>query len=326
MKNGKLVGSIKEVWRYPVKSMQGEQVARCDVTKQGVVGDRGWAIKDNNADEIRGVRKIPKLLHCQATYTHEPVRDSVPAVNITTPNGERLKAGDAECEEQLSTYLKRPVSVWPLQSSWNLKHYRLKELATSKDLRNQFGTDTTPDISSISLKLMLELAVFSTPLGRYYDCYPLHILTTSSLNTMREYDADGDFNTRRFRPSFLIETEDDQPGLAEFGWVGGILIIGETLIKIETRTVRCSMPAQPQSGLLKSAPVVKALVNHTDRHLGVYATVLKEGVVKQGDSVVFYQPSLMKAAQKMEPVRRFLKKRMMDTSLALNDFVADKFK
>ncbi|MBV1921927.1 MAG: MOSC domain-containing protein, partial [Pseudomonadales bacterium] len=177
MKNGKLVGSVKEVWRYPVKSMQGEQVTQCDVTKQGVAGDRGWAIKDSNADEIRGVRKIPKLLHCQATYACEPVKGSIPTVNISTPNGKMLKAGDAECEEQLSTYLNRPVSVWPLQSPWNLKHYRLKALATSKDLRNQFGTETTPDISSISLKLMLELAVFATPLGRYYDCYPLHILT-----------------------------------------------------------------------------------------------------------------------------------------------------
>ena len=326
MKNGKFVGSVKEIWRYPVKSMQGEQVTQCDVSKQGVVGDRSWAIKDNNADEIRGVRKIPKLLHCQASYVDEPVRGSVPAVSITTPDGEMLRAGEVECEEQLSTYLKRPVSVWPLQSSWNLKHYRLKALATSKDLRNQFGTETTPDISSISLKLMLELAVFATPLGRYYDCYPLHILTTSSLNAMTEYEANGDFDTRRFRPSFLIETEGDQSGLAEFGWVGGILIIGETLIKIETRTVRCSMPAQPQSDLGKSAPVVKALVNHTDRHLGVYATVLKEGVVKQGDSVIFYQPSLMKVTKRMEPVRRFLKKRMMDTSLMLSDFVAGKVK
>lgn len=326
MKNGKLVGSVKEVWRYPVKSMQGEQVTQCDVTKQGVVGDRGWAIKDNDADEIRGVRKIPKLLHCQAAYVHEPVRGGVPVVNIATPNGEMLKAGGAECEEQLSTYLKRPVSVWPLQPTWNLKHYRLKALATSKDLRNQFGTDTTPDISSISLKLMLELAVFATPLGRYYDCYPLHILTTSSLNTMAEYEAKGDFNARRFRPNFLIETEEDQQGLAEFDWVGGILVIGETLIKIETRTVRCSMPAQPQCGLEKSAPVVKAMVNHTDRHLGVYATVIKDGIVKQGDSVVFYQSEMMRLAQKMEPVRRFLKKQMMDASLALSDFVADRLK
>ena len=191
MKNGKIVGSVKEVWRYPVKSMQGEQIAQCDVTKQGVVGDRGWVIKDNNADEIRGVRKIPKLLHCQASYIHEPVRGSVPAVNIATPNGDMLKAGSTECEEQLSRYLKRPVSVWPLQPTWNLKHYRLKELATSKDLRNQFGTDTTPDISSISLKLMLELAVFATPLGRYYDCYPLHMLTTSSLDAMKKLNSKG---------------------------------------------------------------------------------------------------------------------------------------
>ena len=143
---------------------------------------------------------------------------------------------------------------------------------------------------------------------------------------MAEYDADGDFNTRRFRPNFLIETEDDQQGLAEFNWVGGILVIGETHIKIETRTVRCSMPAQPQPGLGKSAPVVKALVKHTDRHLGVYATVLKEGIVKQGDSVVFYQPASMKISQKTEPLCRFLKKRMMDASLTLSDFVSDRLK
>lgn len=326
MKNGKVVGSVKEIWRYPVKSMQGERREQCDVAKNGIVGDRGWAVKDVEADEIRGVRKIPKLLHCQASYVEEPTAQDIPAVKISTPNGDMLQTGSAACETQLSEFLKRPVSLWPLQPSWNLKHYRLKEMATSKDLRTQFGTETNPDISSISLKLLLELAVFATPVGRYYDCYPLHILTTSSLKTMAEIEGKGDFDSRRFRPNLLIESSDDQEGLAEFAWTGGVLAIGETRIKIETRTVRCSMPAQPQPGLAKNAHVVKAMVNNTDRHLGVYASVIKEGVVKQGDEVVLYTPKLMGVAQRMEPLKRSIKKRMMDFSLQTSDFIASRSK
>jgi uncharacterized protein YcbX len=71
----------------------------------------------------------------------------------------------------------------------------------------------------------------------------------------------------------------------EFTWLGGTLSIGDAVIKCETRTVRCSAPAQPQVGLKKNAKVVKALSEHTGRNMGINATVIKTGLIKVGDEV-----------------------------------------
>ena len=40
------VGSVAELWRFPVKSMKGEQLQEVTVTKQGVLGDRAYALID----------------------------------------------------------------------------------------------------------------------------------------------------------------------------------------------------------------------------------------------------------------------------------------
>ena len=49
----KTLGAIKELWRFPVKSMQGASVAECRVTSQGIVGDRCWAMRDEGRQEIQ---------------------------------------------------------------------------------------------------------------------------------------------------------------------------------------------------------------------------------------------------------------------------------
>ncbi|OUS24762.1 hypothetical protein A9Q99_23495 [Gammaproteobacteria bacterium 45_16_T64] len=324
MKNGKIVGTVKEVWRYPVKSMQGQKIPHSQIAKFGVIGDRGWAVKDDDVGEIRGVRKLPKLLNYSAAYVTEPSATMIPPVRITHPTGELSDVIDTEHQAAMSEYLKKPVSLWPLQPKSNVGHYRLAEMANSKDLRNQFGTDTNPDISSISLKLLLELSVFATPLGRYYDAYPLHLLTTASLVEMANCEPKGDFDARRFRPNIVIDSGDDQQGFVEFGWTGGVLAIGDTLIKCETRTVRCSMPAQPQPGLSKNAAVVKSLVANTDRHLGIYATVIREGRIKEGDDVVLYTPRLMKVKQALEPITNSIKRKLLDASLKAADYMSEK--
>lgn len=58
------LGKIREIWRYPFKSMQGECLERCEVGTLGLPGDRGWALRDEAAGEIRGAKKMPSLLLC----------------------------------------------------------------------------------------------------------------------------------------------------------------------------------------------------------------------------------------------------------------------
>jgi uncharacterized protein len=63
-----VIGSIGELWRYPVKSMAGERLDRCPVSATGLLGDRGWAVRDDIAGAIRGARHLPPLLQCSARY------------------------------------------------------------------------------------------------------------------------------------------------------------------------------------------------------------------------------------------------------------------
>ncbi len=287
---GEIVGTVKELWRYPVKSMVGESVDSLHIASYGAVGDRLWAVRDDNAGEITGVRKKPKLLRCSAAYREEPRGDSIPEVNITFPDGVVLSSAGGELASVLSGLLGSSVSLHSLQPKSNWRHYRLSGVVGAKEIKRQFASKDLPDMSSFSWAKLAELMLFVTPLGRYYDAYPLHVLSTNSLRRMTEIEPEGDFDVRRFRPNIVIDGPEGEAGFDEFTWLGGTLSIGEALIKVETRTVRCSAPAQPQAHIGKSAKVVKALNEHTGRNMGVNATVIRTGVIKVGDAVRWTPP------------------------------------
>jgi len=66
------VGVIREIWRFPVKSMQGDTLERCTVSAAGVLGDRAWAIRDEARKEVQWGKRYPELMLCKARYREEP--------------------------------------------------------------------------------------------------------------------------------------------------------------------------------------------------------------------------------------------------------------
>src|SRR5437867_9640650 len=136
------VGTVVEIWRYPVKSMAGEQLAATAIGPLGLPGDRGWAVRDEVAGEIRGAKKFPVLLQCAARYEAEPTVDRVPPAEITFPDGDRMRSDDPRVAGRLSELLGRRVTLWPLEPADNRDHYRRAppdggELET--ELREVFG-------------------------------------------------------------------------------------------------------------------------------------------------------------------------------------------
>ena len=87
------IGTIKQIWRYPVKSMAGEQLEACSVGLNGIPGDRGWAIRDETAD-------------------------------MRFPGGLQLGSDAPNINARLTELLGKPVSLWPLQPASNAEHYR----------------------------------------------------------------------------------------------------------------------------------------------------------------------------------------------------------
>jgi len=133
--------------------------------------------------------------------------------------------------------------------------------------------------------LPTEILEFTSPLGTYFDAFPIHILTTSSLAHMTQLNAKAVWDLRRFRPNFLIETKPGIEGLVETTWGGKILRVGTVELKCEIPTVRCGMTMQAQDGLPKDPSVLRSIVKEADQNLGIYANVINTGQVSLNDSV-----------------------------------------
>ena len=91
---------ILELWRYPVKSLQGEQVESAAVTGDGLEGDRRFAIYDGETGFGLTARRVPELLFASARLREDG------GVDITLPDG-----SPARDDEALSAWLGRPVAL-----------------------------------------------------------------------------------------------------------------------------------------------------------------------------------------------------------------------
>ncbi len=113
-----VAGTIRELWRYPVKSMRGERCERLWLDQRGVVGDRLYAVRDEagkfgSGKTTRRFRRIDGLLRFAAAYDGE-----VPL--LTFPDSSTLRGDDPAIHAALSTYLGLPVT---LSREAEISHY-----------------------------------------------------------------------------------------------------------------------------------------------------------------------------------------------------------
>lgn len=282
-----IIGTVKEIWRYPVKSMAGERMQRANVSARGIYGDRGWAIRDEKAGEIRNARKLPALLHCTAVYLREPNADDAPPAQITLSDGTTFRSDSAEANARLSDLLGRTVSIWPIQPASErdfLKRGAPDNPDMIAELRQVFGrleSEPLPDLSTLPPQILQ----FTSPFGTFFDAFPFNVLTTASLGALASRNPAADFDSRRFRPNVLVETNRGIEGLVEAEWSGRTLRIGATRIKIEMPTVRCIIPTLDQPGVKKDPSVLRTIVRDAAQNLGAYATVSAGGTIALGDQV-----------------------------------------
>lgn len=103
------VGIVSALWRYPVKSMLGEELARLDIEPRGIVGDRVLAVR--NADgkigsgkSTRRFGRVEGLLFCRASLDGD-----TPWIEL--PDGTKVRADAESAEERLAAALGQPLSV-----------------------------------------------------------------------------------------------------------------------------------------------------------------------------------------------------------------------
>jgi hypothetical protein len=152
-----------------------------------------------------------------------------------------------------------------------------------RGLREDFGREPGEPLPDLSV-LPPELFEFTSPPGTYFDAFPIHLLTTASLDALARLNPDSAWDARRFRPNFFVETAEGVEGLVESGWGGSAVRLGGAVIKCEMPAPRCSMTIQAQGGLPKDPRVLRTIVK-VGQNLGVYASVREAGRVSVGDEV-----------------------------------------
>lgn len=75
------VGTVAALWRYPVKSMGGQEVEVSAVNERGLNGDRAYALLDARSGKVasaKNPRPWAPLLEFQATYLSPPDTHGLP--------------------------------------------------------------------------------------------------------------------------------------------------------------------------------------------------------------------------------------------------------
>ena len=254
---------VATLWRYPVKSMQGEELNAAFVTSGGLLGDRRFAVVDPATGKVAGAknpRKWPGFFFFRAAYVAPPSADEgLPAVRVTMPDGTSATTEDADLPKLLSAAFGREVALsgfFPAASAEDLV------VATE------------------------EVVSWELPTGTFFDSAPVHVVTTATLDKLRSLYPAGRFEPRRFRPNIIVATPPDATGFVENSWIGRELAIGTSVrLRVTMGTGRCIMTTLPQGDLPHDRGILKTAVDHNDASVGVYAEILSGGPVRRGDAV-----------------------------------------
>ncbi|MBR7827591.1 MOSC domain-containing protein [Actinospica sp. MGRD01-02] len=309
------VGTIEELWRYPVKSMLGQRLAEAKVDEHGLPGDRRLALVDRETGRIASA-KTPRLwrelLKCVAAIDDGArARDddagsgggggggerygaalAAAAVRITLPGAKPLWTTDADVDERLSSYTGRSVHLTDTPPEGATLERSIPDAILAA------GVNAEVDAA------LVEIGSGSPP-GTFVDFAPLHLITTSTLDRIAELSPRGAIEPQRYRPNLVIRTTGrgvamgDFPatGFLENDWLGREVRIGpDLLIEIIAATPRCAIPTLEHGPLPRDPMALRTVATHNrippladvapEPCAGAYARVIVPGRIEPGDKVL----------------------------------------
>jgi uncharacterized protein YcbX len=293
MNSSEPVGTIGTLWRFPVKSMLGEQLDAAEVAEGGLVGDRAYAIRDRATGKVASAKhpKLwPNLLACRAAFVEPPrAGDEFPPVRIQLADGSSVLSDAADVDAVLSSFFGREVELArAAQNGYTIDQYH-------PDEENYDPEGHRDEV----VEARLGAAFFNdrglpsaVPEGSFFDLYPLSVLTTSSLDQLGELEPQSRFDARRFRMNLIVDTP--ARGFVENEWLGRTLAIGDDVrLGVALPDPRCVMPSLAQEDLPKDSRILKALAQHNRIDVagalypcaGVYAVAEATGTIRRDDRV-----------------------------------------
>jgi len=266
-------GSVLSLWRYPVKSMLGEELSAAEVTQHGLLGDRAYALidgADGKAATAKNPRKWPTLFGFRAAFI-EPPRPgaNVTPVRITLPDGTTATSQQRDLNQVLSSALNRPVTL---------------NAALREDTAPMNAEEYWPDIEGLDFRDTV--TDFTLPQGTFFDCATVHLLTTATLDRLHQLYPQGRFEVPRFRPNIVVSTASREPDFIESGWIGHTIAIGDSVfLSVTGPCGRCVMTTLAQGDLPRDPGILRTAAQHNKVHVGVYARVERGGAIHRGDAV-----------------------------------------
>jgi uncharacterized protein YcbX len=287
------VGTVRALWRFPVKSMLGEELDAADLGEGGVVGDRAYALVDKETGKVasaKHAKRWPNLLKCRAAFVEPPRRGTeVPPARIELADGTSVLSDAADVDTVLSRFFGRDVEL----ASAADHGYTIDQYHPDEENYDPDGHRDEVVEAQLGAAFFNERGLPSAvPEDSFFDLYPLSVLTTSTLDRLGELEPEASFDVRRFRMNVIVDNA--APGFVENEWVGRSIAIGEDVqLGVALPDPRCCMPSVEQEGLRRDPKVLKALAQHNRIDVagalypcaGVYAVAEAAGTIRQDDRV-----------------------------------------
>ena len=276
-------GSVVALWRYPVKSMLGEELNAVDVTRRGLLGDRACALIDPSNEKVASAkhpRKWAALFDCRAAFVEPPRGEGkLPPVRVTLPDGTMLTSEQGDFDRVISGVLGREVRLETPERGAR----EVVETTVPNPWRPSLE-EYWPDIEGLAHREAVTDEAM--PEGTFFDLASVHLLTTATIDRLRALYPQGRFEVRRFRPNIVVEPRPGQDGFVENAWIGRAVAIGDRVrLHVTGPCPRCVMTTLAQGDLPKDPGILRTAAQHNGVNVGVYAEVVQGGTIRRGDPV-----------------------------------------
>jgi len=255
-----LIGKVESLWRYPVKSMRGEELDEVFAGYAGVYGDRVFAFTSSLSPKgfpfFTG-RDQRQMIRYRARFRNpEKAARPINLAEAESSGANPISANASELMIEVETpdgktiAIDDPALIDNLRANIDGKH-ELKLLRSDKAIT---------------------------------DCRPLSIFALQSAKKLGE-ETGTNVDKRRFRANVYVDLT-NAAGFAEDQFVGKTLRIGsKVVVSVLERDPRCMMITLDPDTAEKTPAILKQVAQAHEGMAGVYGAVLMEGMIRKGDSV-----------------------------------------
>ena len=276
------VARVAALWRYPVKSMLGEQLERADIGEHGIEGDRSFALIDVETDKVCSAKRHDLW---GGLFSFRASLERPGLARVTFPDGMERMTDDPGISDALSDALGRKVRL----SSTAPPDAKIEEIWDESKGPRMYG----PKVGEHEGDAIIDVgASFALP-GDFFDFSAMHVLTTNSLEELQRREPDSRFDVRRFRPNVVVDVDGDD-GFVENDWT--VVRAGDVELTTLMPVPRCVMTTLPQDDLPKDSNVLRSSARHNMIEagplgpmpcVGLYLAVTSSGTVVVGDAVEY---------------------------------------